>query len=378
VDVENLQRELDRVKSKVFLGKNAAFLGSLLCSLNFIWDESTETAATNGLSFWWNPNWFLELPPATRETVLLHELWHPGRLHMIRRGNRDPEIWNYACDIRINNDLENEGHSFVGAEDCWKDQSFGNMVEEDIYDFLIQNQKPPPPNGGSWGAKDKGGDITLLDQKQIVSAVNNVVRAIQQAKMAGDAGAIPGGIETIIEKFLAPIVPWEQHLNQFFTDLCDEDYSWKRPNRRHIGDDLYLPSRIRDDGKLEHLAYYLDVSGSVSNADVLRFNSEVKYIKEFFNPEKLTLVLFDTRITATYEFSPEDTFEKIVVVGRGGTSLVPVREHIQEHKPTAAVIFSDLQCPQMQPLDFQIPVLWVAIRAAGKTVPFGKLIHIRN
>lgn len=377
LDEAVLQRELDRTKSRVFLGKNAAFLGSIMCSMEFIWDENEPTAATDGERFWWNPMWFLSLPEKTRETVLVHELWHPARLHGVRRGTRDPKIWNYACDIRINNDLENEGFSFEQVEWAWKDQKYGTMAEEAIYDALIQSGEEPPTPPWDVG-KPQAGDLKESKDGNPQQQINTVVRAIQQAKLAGQAGTIPGEIEKIIDKFLAPIIPWEQALQQFFVDLLDEDYSWRKPNRRHLHQNMYLPSQITDDGRLEHLAYYLDVSGSVSDKDVLRFNSEVKYIKEFFNPEKLTLVQFDHRITSVTEFGPDDPFEKIVVVGRGGTSLVPVREHIHQLKPTAAIIFTDLQVSPMWPLECDTSVIWVGINAAGISVPFGKLIHIRS
>lgn len=372
LDYDFLQRELDRTKSQVFLGKNAAFLGSLMCSMDFFWNEDEPTASTNGIDYSWNPHWFLSLPPKTRCTVLIHELWHPARLHMLRRGDRDPQYWNYACDIRINNDLENEGYSFEGVEWAWKDHSFdanGRAAEEDIYDQLMQTMPPIPPQPG-------GGDLREPSKEQLHKQVNAVVKAVHQAKLAGQAGSIPGNIEELIKQFLEPILPWEQLLMQFFTDLLDEDYSWKRPNRRY--QDLYLPCRFTDDGRLEHLIYYLDVSGSISDKDVLRFNSEVKYIKESLNPAKLTLVQFDTTIRQERVFHEHDLFEEVVVVGRGGTSLVPVREHIHQHKPTAAIIFSDLDCPAMQPLDYDIPVIWIAVHARGRDVPFGKLIHIKG
>ena len=374
-DLAMLQRELDRTKSQVFLGNNAAFLGSLMCGLTFIWDEKTKTAATDGVSLWWNPTWFLSLCQETRKTVLVHELWHPARLHMLRQGSRDMEIWNYACDILINNNLEDERYSFKDIEWGWKDQNYSGWAEEDIYDDLISKGMKPPPQG-AFGDPSGGGDMQEPSDSSKHAAINNVVKAIHQAKLAGQAGSIPGDVEKIINKFLTPVIPWETLLYAFFTDLLDEDYTWARPNRRYS--DLYLPSRFTDDGRLEHLAYYLDVSGSVSDHDVLRFNSEVKYIKETLNPVKLTLVQFDTRITQERIFTENDLFDEIVVVGRGGTSLRPVRQHIIDNKPTAAVIFSDLQCAPMEPIELDIPVLWVAVNSSGASVPFGKLIHIRN
>lgn len=371
-DLYQLNRELDRTKSKVFLGKSAAFLGSLMSSMNFIWSTDVPTAATNGVTFWWNPHWFLSLKEEVRKTVLVHELWHPARLHMLRLGQRDPTIWNYACDIRINNDLENEGYSFEGTSP-WKDQSFGLTPEEDIYDQLIANGVKPPP---SWGRDGDGGDMVPMDPGDKAKAVNNVVKAIHQAKLAGQAGSIPGEIVQIVKQFLAPVIPWETVLYQFFSDMLNDDYSWKRPNRRYS--DMYLPSRFTDDGRLEHLIYYLDVSGSISDHDLIRFNSEVKHIKDVFNPQKLTLVQFDTRISDEKVITENDAFDEIEIVGRGGTCLIPVREHILEHKPTAAIIFSDLFCAPMEPVPEEFPVIWVAVNNRTATVPFGKLIHIKG
>ena len=60
LDLHQITRELDKTKSAVFLDKkNAAFLGSLMCSLNFVWSRDLPTAATNAITFWWNPPWIL-------------------------------------------------------------------------------------------------------------------------------------------------------------------------------------------------------------------------------------------------------------------------------------------------------------------------------
>src|SRR5690606_36181796 len=103
-------------------------------------------------------------------------------------------------------------------------------------------------------------------------------------------------------------------------------------DRRYF--DVYLPGEVEDEGRLEHLIYYLDVSGSVTDAQAMRFNSEVKYIKDTFNPKKLTLAQFDTRITWERTFLEDDPFDEIVIIGRGGTHLEPVRQHMIKHRPT--------------------------------------------
>ena len=371
-DFAVLNRELDWVKSRVFIGKTAAFLGSIMASLDFMWTEDVETAATNGAMLWWNPKDFIELTPEERVATIVHELWHPARLHIHRQGTRDPKIWNYACDIRINRDLRKEGFA-VNDPKHWvmEHPEIPHELEEDIYDFLVQNNYPVPKTRLK-------GDMLPSDKASQITCINNVLKAIHQAKIGGQAGSIPGGIEETISKFLAPVVPWETVFKGFFNDMLEEDYTLRRPSRRFDPRVLYLPSRFTDDGRLEHLCYYWDVSGSISEADEIRFNSEVKHIWEYFQPNKLTLVQFDTKITSEQVFNDGDPFDEIKIIGRGGTDLSPVREHIIQHKPTAAVIFSDLYCPPMAPLPFDIPVIWIVVNNGTATVPFGKKLHIKT
>ena len=369
-----LTRAFDSTKSELFTGGTGAFFGSLACGLDYLWMDNIPTAQTDGTYIGWNPHWYLTLEKPTRVTVLMHEIWHVARLHILRRMGRDPKIWNYACDLWINNTLERNGYSFRGVENCWKDQQYWGLAEEEIYDQLIADAIEPPP-GGTWGFGDDG-DLEEPNESKGPQIINNVVKALYVHQAGNGAGNLPGDTEIIIKKFLEPVVPWEAVLFQFFSDLLDSSYTWSRPNRRYT--EMYLPSSFEDDGRLEHLCYYLDVSGSITRKDVIRFNSEVKYIWEHFQPKKLTMVLFDVVVQKEFVFNDGDLFEEIRTGGGGGTSFECVRQHINEHKPTAAIVFSDMDCAPMGPLDYDLPVIWIATRAAGTVVPFGKLIHIRK
>lgn len=96
-DLYQLQRELDRCKSSIFLGRSAAFLGSVMSGLEFIWDTSIPTACTDGVRMMWNPDWFMQMNPEARKTVLRHEIDHVARLHMLRGEGRNGKVFNYAC-----------------------------------------------------------------------------------------------------------------------------------------------------------------------------------------------------------------------------------------------------------------------------------------
>jgi predicted metal-dependent peptidase len=399
---------LDRTKGRLFFKKKAGFIGSLLCDHSFVWDESADTAWCNGTEIGWNPYFFLWLTPEERVTVLGHELWHTGFGHMSRLGSRCPDRWNQAADHVINNMLKNDGYVFgpklLSLGPCMEPR-FNNMSTEQVYNLLPDNPGQPmpqecndpslkgagttspnssdqPQDGSVWifepgensGHGPMGKDVKPLAKEDHAQVKAKIIKAIQSAQMSKEAGDIPGEITLTIDEFLNPILPWEVLLQKFFNELSNDDYSWKRPSRRY--DDEYLPSLIGDN-QLEHLTYYLDVSGSVSDRDVKRFHSEVKYIHEAFQPKKITLVTFDTKIQNEVEFADDDPFEKITISGRGGTSLDPVRLHIKQTRPTAAVIFSDLLCYPMEE-DPKIPLLWVVVGNPHAKVKFGKPIHIAN
>jgi predicted metal-dependent peptidase len=372
-DERLLNRQLDICKSQVFLHSGtAAFLGSIMSSMEFMWSRQLPTAATDGVNLIWNPDWFASLALKDRATVLRHELWHVARLHMVRKGNRDPHIWNQACDYVINNDLKKEGCDFTFGGLVSAD--YDNMAEEDIYDKLMA--ACPMPNFGAWQQGD-GGDMVPMDPSKKQQVINKVVAAIQHAKMSG-AGNVPGDIKEMVEAFLKPIIPWQNILQRWFSEKLDEDYSWSKPNRRY--DDMYLPSRALDDGRLANLRWYIDVSGSITMSDAVRFKSELKFVKDTYRPEKLSVVQFDTKIQRVDTWEEDDEFNSLQIIGRGGTSLECVRRDMLEEKPTAAIIFSDMECSPMDPTGLlDIPILWVMLPSRrGHTPTFGDVVVIQE
>lgn len=365
-------RELDKIKASVFLGNNAAFFGSLMSSMKFEWMD-TGTAETDGETIWICREFFRNASVNLRKFMLVHELWHVARLHMIRQGSRIFKIWVQACDLRINKDMVDEGFSFDGFTP-WYDPSIGTKSEEEIYDDLIAGLILIPQT--DWlGQPGDTGDILENPVKAISpqSIVNRVVHATQQAKIMG-AGQGISNIQKVLDEFLEPVVPWQTVLFDFFTDLDQTESSWNRPNRRFP--DMYLPYQKPSENRLEHLAYYFDVSWSVSDEDVVRFNSEVKYIKDTFCPQLLSLVQFADGIVQETQFDEFTPFDKIHIAGRGGTNLEPVRQHIIKTEPTAAIIFSDLDCYPIGELPKHIPVIWIVVGKNQAFKPSGIVVHI--
>lgn len=363
-DLDNL---LEKAKVAVFRDSNSGFLAPVLCSMHFSWNEKIPTAMVKGTKMQINPDFFLGLDPATRGTVLLHEVKHVAYLHAVRGINKKPKLWNIAADHYINLELESEGSSFRGIEWAYKDYKYRGWVEEDIYADLVSSGHPEI-NDMAYDL-DEDSD----DDQDIQDTINAVIQAKHVVKASGK-GNIPGEVESFITDFLKPVIPWQTLLSKFCTDLVKTDYSWARPNRRYSN--MYLPSLVQDEAMLGNLTIYQDTSGSVTDEEIRRFNSEVKFIIDRMQPTQVTLVQFDWEIRKVDIIQRGEPFTGISVIGRGGTSFAAVRDHILATKPTAAIIFSDMETDPMNTTGINIPLLWVAVGNYPATVQSGTLIRI--
>jgi predicted metal-dependent peptidase len=386
---EEIERRMSKVKVKLFAKKNSTFLASIMGQLRFEWDDRLDppTAATNGIYIKWHPEFFAKHKVDAMITVLAHEIWHVAYDHMGRIKHRHPMIWNMAADHVINLMLEGAGYSFEGLEFCCKDPRFEDMTTEQVYEILYQEMmggsgggQDPDPSGSGQGPGQgtpvpiMSGDLipTQTDEEH-VQVLNKVVQAAQAARMAKQAGDLPGEITLTLDKFLNPKLPWQTLLRRWFTEKDRTDWSYRRPNRRYED----IRPGLQGDNGLPVINAYQDVSGSVEDADILRFNSEFKHIKDEYAPELVRLCTFDTQIQNEWSFGEDDPFEQVVVTGRGGTSLKCVRSHILKTQPAVAIIFTDLECDQMGSVG-NIPVLWICVGNPSATVPFGDILHIDN
>ncbi|MGL5583717.1 MAG: vWA domain-containing protein [Cetobacterium sp.] len=364
----DIRKVVEMAEVDLFAKPKTAFITSLFCGLSMVIDEKHQTAATDGKSIFVNPQWFSELSRQMRVTVFAHEVWHVALKHNLRKGNRDPEVWNYACDFYINNMLIEAG--FV-MEMGLSDSKYNGMSEEEIYEQLLQSGEKPEKSFGDVLLMPGDGQMA---QEIEANTDSLLIRAAIAAKQSGQAGTVPGHIELYLDSLLNPKLPWEVILRDFFSEMAKVDYTWKRPNKRFFPD-YYLPSL--GGNTLGHVMFYLDISGSVSDAQFKVYASEIDTIIKQFRPAKVSVVTFDTRIHDEYELTPQDEITDLKFHGRGGTSLDCVHEHATKHKPQIMVVFSDLDCRKME-VEPMAKVIWVCLDNPSAQVNFGNLIHVNS
>ena len=107
----------------------------------------------------YNPQWFASLTIMEVAFVLAHECMHFMLMHIARIGNRDPALWNRACDGVINEMLIacNVGTMPEGGV-RWPNAE--NMTAEEVYDEMVEagetGECPEPPKGGQGKPCDDG------------------------------------------------------------------------------------------------------------------------------------------------------------------------------------------------------------------------------
>ena len=87
------------------------FIGN--CAMRFdlipVRDRRCMTACTDSKSIYVSIPFYISLNDQERKFVLAHEIWHSLTLTFARRQSRDPDLFNVASDMEINNILVGDG-----------------------------------------------------------------------------------------------------------------------------------------------------------------------------------------------------------------------------------------------------------------------------
>nr|MBC8158161.1 hypothetical protein [Alphaproteobacteria bacterium] len=82
---------------RMFVTKNECFFATIMFSFIYQMMEKG-TMATDGARLWWSWAFVNTCTVAKVTFVLMHEILHKVFKHHLRRGNRDPKLWNKAGD----------------------------------------------------------------------------------------------------------------------------------------------------------------------------------------------------------------------------------------------------------------------------------------
>lgn len=198
----------------------------------------------------------------------------------------------------------------------------------------------------------------------------------QQAALAAKAaGTLPAELERLLGESCKPVTDWREEMREFVRREIPSSQSWSRPNRRFIGQGMYLPGDVKEN--FGTLVIWRDTSGSCWMLQEV-FAAQIEEIVAEVRPEKTIVMDIDTRIAAYYEYDPDDTIVR-GIRGGGGTRFKPafdwLEEHFTEFNPVAAIYLTDMECGDKLE-EPSIPVLWAVPRGCRYKASFGTMVEV--
>lgn len=395
---EEIKKKLLKARTQLLL--DHPFWGVLAIRLKLEEAEWCETAATDAVHLFYNPEYIKSLTLPETVGLIAHEVGHCSFGHLWRMEGKDHVASNVAGDLVLNQNLVD--CKFSLPKGALLDPAFKGLSIEEAYHKLPKNPGGGGQNGknpkGSGKGKQQGkcqGDqqgpqgqngtdpgkagafvspkgLTKEQKDQMKAdwkaAVNNAART---AKSRGD---LPAGLEIAIEEVLDPPLPWTTLLRDFLERSARNDYCWTVPNRRYLQMGFVLPSLVSEE--IPEIDIGMDTSGS-TRGFLPRFCSEASAVLGAYRTT-LRVIHCDADVHKEEVYMPEDLPLNIKPQGGGGTDFRPVFNHVakQGYTPTAMIFFTDGYgvFPDEPP---EYPVLWIVPKGQLELekFPFGTAIQ---
>lgn len=363
--------------------------------------DGLPTAATDGRDEWYGREFVDALQDKELAFVVVHESYHKMLRHLTtweKLHKENAQLANMACDYVINLAITERDPTGImvtmpkkdGKVIGLLDRRFANMNAKQVFDILKQDQKDGKSLGG--GAGEGNGEtldhhdwagakqLTKEEQDELAKEVD---QAIRQGQIAATKmhGSNAGNMARELAELLEAKVDWRELLREFVSAICAgrDQSSWRRPNRRFLSTDTYMPSMVSE--RVGHLVIGIDTSGSIGGPELSRFLTEVKEIAERVNPDKVDLLYWDAAVAGHEEY---DSFTLPTLIdstkpkGGGGTDPTCVERYLAEKKitPECIIMLTDGYIGSWG--NWDVPIMWCICGGNTITAPVGKTIHIKD
>lgn len=389
------------VTARIGLLLKSPFFGNLATRLLLVNADSwCPTAATDGRKFYYNSEFINRLSLRECEFLFGHEVLHVVYDHMGRRGDREPRLWNIADDYCVNADLiKHKIGERITKVPLLYNQKYTDMSAEEVYDDLYKNAdkidmsslmkqllddhlEGDDSDGNSESDSNTEGNsngrprLSKEEQKAIRDEVKEAVLAAAQ-----NAGAsnIPSNIKRMITDLTAPVVNWQELLQQQVQSIIKNDFTFARPSRRGWHMDAVLPGM--KNAQTIDVVVAIDTSGSISETDLRDFLSEVKGIMDMYDDYKVHIITWDTSVHNPEDFSPDSGKEinEYVAGGGGGTDPHCIWDYLKnnEIEPKKLIVFTDYCFYSWNPKDVEdyCDTVWVIKNNSTVEPEFGIWAH---
>jgi len=424
--IANNRQEVRLKKAHIALMKHpetALYSGVMLMGKSEVSDEMF-TAYTDGVNKRYSKP-FLETISSESKLrgLVLHENLHVA-LKQIPRGKdmfkEDSKIANMAADFVVNDIIANIKGTVSGGnesivtlpEGALYDPFFHNWNMREIYNYIRkENPQRQKQSGGSSdesnspsesGTQGSGGDnkikangkeydmggsgfdehdwesyIEGLSDEERKDLGDKIDRALREGGML--AGRMGGKMPRAIGELLEPKIDWREALRDFVASSMKgkDEFTWRRMNKRHMANDIYMPSMENE--TIGEVIVAIDTSGSIGGKELTEFATELASICDLVSPDVVRIIWWDADVHGEQVFKP-DQYQNIASLlkplGGGGTEVSCVSKYINEKKLSAeaVIVFTDGYVEHDIEWNIVPPTLWMITQNRSLDVPVGKKV----
>ena len=318
-------------------------------------------------ALWYDPRWVAVVHMANLQTMLIHEALHLLLLHPFRKfPAQNPELWDIACDIAVESitsryfEHETLGAvpektllnatliELLGEDNLHSAESILGTMEEvmseqagaryEILSELVEAyRKARRDDHSHWRP---GHRVKLNMDARIAHFIGHGEKAMKLGKNGmGGFGRITGGMLTDVIAAKGH-VDWKKILANILLKYGKKagtkgrETTWKKVNRRTPYEN---PGQSKTGPKSRGgLLVSIDTSGSMADETLAEIVSELNVLCRFVD--------FDWMQADCVEHQAPQKYKPVAntkLIGRGGTSFVPVMERTNASKYAAVLLFTD-------------------------------------
>jgi predicted metal-dependent peptidase len=352
-------------------------------------DDNIPTACTNGKDVKFGRDFVMSLNDPQLRGLILHEAKHKMYRHLLtwkHLHKQDPQRANMACDYVINLEIKDESErsqKFVVLPDgALVDEKFRGLNSAEVF-ALLPTQQGGGGNGSGQGDGGEGFDehdwegAEGLNDEEKTALAKEIDQAIRQGAIL--AGKVGGNVDRAFTDLMSAKVDWKEALREFVSSVSvgKDDSTWRKPNRRWLQHDIYMPSTVSE--SMGRVVVAIDTSGSIYGDVLNRFISEVASVMTNMNPEQVDLLYWDSNVAGheVYGLNDADRMTSSTKPkGGGGTSPSCITRYMAKHKidPICAIVLTDGYVGNDWGGQWNCPTLWT-ITSDIKS-PIGQTIKI--
>lgn len=314
--------------------------------------------------------------------IICHEMMHLLNLTFDRGTNigvykgTDPktrhkwELWNKATDYEINSSLHNNQErdkngyytaKKIGNMPDWVlyESKYKDMQAERIYEDLLKEEPEDESNGSNaeftfdtgdnngmdWGLDEH---LPMLDETTKNEVIQKMAEVFGNSENGTGQSALDRSIDNTYQK--QPF-NWRRALTKYIRGWMKDNYTWNKPSRAGIANDLILPSS----GKTPkmHIAVAVDTSGSIYDTELKVMMDHLFTILSQFKDFTVDVWCCGSRVYdetfRTYTAGNKRELYNFEFMSDGGNDMREnfkfMKEHYKGDKPDVFLLMSDFFDP---------------------------------